>query len=145
MQLCGCVSFSVMAGNSYQNENTFLQKSYWVTFLRSASWCLFFIRPNTLLLCISLFCIFLLYRTDPQVEVHIRIYYYDKYEIVYSGNPCLSGGCAIVITTRKKSSSRLSGGYAIVITTGKKNSSRLSGGCAITTINVSNLNVTNLY
>ncbi len=32
-----------------------------------------FIRPNTLLLCIVLFCIFLLYRTDPQVEVQIRI------------------------------------------------------------------------
>jgi hypothetical protein len=75
------------------------------------------------------------------------------------------------ITTRKKSSSRLSGVWAIVITTGKKvlvaiiimtgkkSSSPLSGGCAIviTTgkkssshdfyvkLNVSNLNVTNLY
>ncbi len=75
----------------------------------------------------------------------------------------LSGGCPIVITTgTKKSSSRLSGGWAIVITTGKKSSSRLSGRCAITTIstmgpiyakssdfyaklNVSNLNVMNLY
>ncbi len=74
----------------------------------------------------------------------------------------LSGGCTIVITTEKKSSSRLSGGYTIVITTGKKSSSCLSGGCAITAIsttgpiyakssdfyaklNVSNLNVTNLY
>ncbi len=46
----------------------------------------------------------------------------------------LSGGCAIVITTGKKSSSHLSGGCTIVITTGKKSSSRLSGGCAITTI-----------
>jgi hypothetical protein len=61
-----------------------------------------------------------------------------------------SGGCAIVITTGIKSSSRLSGGFAIVITTErkkvlvvylvdarsllrpeKKSSSRLSGGCAI--------------
>ena len=71
-----------------------------------------------------------------------------------------SGGCAIVITTGKKSSSCLSGGCAIIITTGKKkvlviclagarlllflpqvrftrnhpifkNSSCLSGGCAI--------------
>ena len=40
---------------------------------------------------------------------------------------CLSGGCAIIITTGKKSSSHLSGGCAIVITTGKKSSSRLSG------------------
>ncbi len=63
---------------------------------------------------------------------------------------------------QKKNSSRLSGGCAIVIKTGKKSSSCLSGGCAITTIsttgpiyakssdfyaklNVSNLNVTNLY
>jgi hypothetical protein len=40
--------------------------------LLSDSWCVYFIRPNTLLLCIFLFCIFLLYRTDPQVEVQIR-------------------------------------------------------------------------
>ena len=33
---------------------------------------------------------------------------------------CLSGGCAIIITTGKKSSSHLSGGCAIIITTGKK-------------------------
>ena len=37
----------------------------------------------------------------------------------------LSGGCVIVITTGKKVL------VAIVITTGKKSSSRLSGGCAI--------------
>jgi hypothetical protein len=42
-----------------------------------------------LLLCIILFCIFLLYRTDPQVEVQIRILLKDKYEIVYTGNPTL--------------------------------------------------------
>ncbi len=40
----------------------------------------------------------------------------------------------IVITTGKKSSSRLSGGCAIIITTGKIISSRLSGGCAIITV-----------
>ncbi len=48
-------------------------------FLWSASRDVFFIRPNTLLLCIILFCIFLLYRTDPQVEVQIRILLKDKY------------------------------------------------------------------
>jgi hypothetical protein len=51
----------------------FYKKSYWVTLLWSASWCVYFIRPNTLLLCIFLFCIFLLYCKDPQVEVQIRI------------------------------------------------------------------------
>jgi hypothetical protein len=49
---------------------------------------------------------------------------------------------AIVITTGKKSSSRLSGGCAIVITTGKKSSNR----DFYAKLNVvSNLNVTNLY
>ncbi len=33
---------------------------------------------------------------------------------------CLSGGCAIVITTGKKNSSPLSGRCAIVVTTGKQ-------------------------
>ncbi len=49
------------------------KKSYWVTLLWSDSRCVYFVRPNTLLLCIFLFCIFLLYRTDPQVEVQTRI------------------------------------------------------------------------
>ncbi len=49
------------------------KKSYWVTLLWSDSQCVYFVRPNTLLLCIFLFCIFLLYRTDAQVEVQIRI------------------------------------------------------------------------
>jgi hypothetical protein len=61
----------------------FYKKSYWwVTFLWSTSRCLFFVRPNTLLLYIVLFCIYLLYHTDPQVEVQIRILLKDKYEIV---------------------------------------------------------------
>ncbi len=38
-----------------------------------------FIRTNTLLLCIFLFCIFLLYCADSQVEVQIRILLKDKY------------------------------------------------------------------
>ncbi len=40
---------------------------------------MYFKRPNTLLLCIFLFCIFLLYRADLQVEVQIRILLKDKY------------------------------------------------------------------
>ncbi len=74
---------------------------------------------------------------------------------------CLAGAQSL-LRPEKKGSSRLSGGCAIIITTGRISSSRLSGGCAITTIsttgptyakssdfytklNVSNLNVTNLY
>ncbi len=49
------------------------KKSYWVTLLWSDIRCVYFVRPNTCLLCIFLFCIFLLYRTDLQVEVQIRI------------------------------------------------------------------------
>jgi hypothetical protein len=49
----------------------------------------------------------------------VRNRYYDWKIKRYSR---LSGGCAIVITTKEKtSSSRLSGGFMIVITTGKKN------------------------
>ncbi len=33
-----------------------------------ASKCVYFVRSNTLLLCISLLCIYLLYRTDPQTH-----------------------------------------------------------------------------
>ncbi len=55
------------------------KKSYWVTLLWSASQCVYFVRPNTHLLCIFLFCIFLLYCTDPQVELQIRILLKDKY------------------------------------------------------------------
>ncbi len=55
------------------------KKSYWVTLFWSASQCVYFIRPNTLLMCIFLFCIFLLYHTDPQVEVQTRILLKDKY------------------------------------------------------------------
>ncbi len=55
----------------------------------------------------------------------------------------LSGRCAIVIMYdwKKKCSSCLSGGCGIVITTGKKSSSR----DFYAKLNVSNLNVTNLY
>ncbi len=56
-----------------------MKKSYWVTLLWSASWCVYFVRPKTLLLSIFLFCIFLFYHTDPQVEVQIRILLKDKY------------------------------------------------------------------
>jgi hypothetical protein len=56
----------------------FSKKSYWVLLLSSASQCVYLIKPNTLLLCIFLFCIFLLYRADSQVEVQIRILLKEK-------------------------------------------------------------------
>ncbi len=67
--------------------------SYWVTLSWSASQCVYFIKPNTLLLIIFLFCIFLLYRADPPVEVQIRILLKDKYVKLFknanTGNPTL--------------------------------------------------------
>ncbi len=44
--------------------------SYLVSLIEreSASKCVYFVRSNTLLLCISLLCIYLLYHTDPQTH-----------------------------------------------------------------------------
>jgi hypothetical protein len=47
MQLCSCVSFLVVAGNSSQNENTFLQKNLiGLLYYDPIAMCVF-IRPNT--------------------------------------------------------------------------------------------------
>jgi hypothetical protein len=76
MHLCGCVSFLVVAGNSSQNEKNllisyeqFLRRNFIGLLYYDPLADVYFVRPNTLLLCIFLFCVFLLYRTDPQVEV----------------------------------------------------------------------------
>ncbi len=58
------------------------KKSNWVTLLWSASQCVYFVRPTTLLLCVSLFCIFLLYLTDPQTHSHcIKMWRYVSHKI----------------------------------------------------------------
>ncbi len=59
-------------------EHVSTKKSYWVTlFDPIADVCI--IRPTTLLHCIFLFCIFLLYCADLQFEVQMRILPKDKY------------------------------------------------------------------
>jgi hypothetical protein len=58
---------------------TFCKKdSYLVCLIvrESASKCVYFVRSNTLLLCISLLCIYLLYRTDPQTH---RLDHFTKF------------------------------------------------------------------
>ncbi len=69
-------------------------------------------------------------------------FYYDRKKKVQV--VCLAG-CAVVsvllLRPEKKGSSRLSGGCAIVITTGNKSYSRVF----YAKLNVSNLNVMNLY
>ncbi len=78
MQFC---QFFGCGGKKFSKwEHISTKKSYWVTLLWSDSQCVCFIRPNTLLLCIFLFCIFLLYRPDSQVEVQIRILLKNKYK-----------------------------------------------------------------
>jgi hypothetical protein len=50
---------------------TVFKKDSYLVFLierESACKCVYFVRSNTLLLCISLLCIYLLYRTDPQTH-----------------------------------------------------------------------------
>ncbi len=89
----------------------------------------------------------------------MRDRYYDQKK---KSSSRLSGGCAIVIKTGKKNLVVCLAGAQSLLRPEKKSSSRLSGGCVITTIsttgpidakssnfyaklNVSNLNVTNLY
>ncbi len=69
---------------------SFYKKSYWVTLLWTDSQCVYFVRPDTLLLCIFLFCIFLLYRTDPQVEVQIRILLKETGIVSKTGTPAIT-------------------------------------------------------
>ncbi len=78
LQLCSCVSFLVLAGNSPQNENTFLQKNLigLLYYDPLADVCIY--KTKHSLLCIFLFWIFLLYRTDLHIEVQIRIILKDK-------------------------------------------------------------------
>jgi hypothetical protein len=68
-QLCHCVSFLVAAGNSFWLHVS-KKDSYLVSLIEreSASKCVYFIRSNNRLLCISLHCIYLLYLTDLQTH-----------------------------------------------------------------------------
>ncbi len=77
VRLCQFFGYGGKYFSKWEHDST--KKSYWVTLLWSDSQCVYFIRPNTLLLCIFLFCIFLLYPADSQVEVQIRILLKEKY------------------------------------------------------------------
>jgi hypothetical protein len=68
-------SCAIVSGFWLQREIVFgcavsKKDSYWVSLMEreSASKYVYFVRSNTLLLCISLLCIYLLYRTDPQTN-----------------------------------------------------------------------------
>ncbi len=68
-QLCCCVSFwlrrEIVFGCTVSKKD-----SYLVSLIEreSASKCVYIVRSNSLLLCISLLCIYLLYPTDPQTH-----------------------------------------------------------------------------
>ncbi len=81
IQLCDCVSFLVVVGNSSQNENmSFLQKDLigLLCYDPLANVCIS--QDLTLFYSVSFFFLFLLYHADPQVEVQIRILLKDKYK-----------------------------------------------------------------
>ena len=101
IQLWSCVSFLVLAGNSFwcyirtqctilnscavlsvfwlwreivlKMRTRFYKKNLLRYFIMIRQPMCVFLRPNTLLLCIFLFFIFLLYCTDLHIEVQIRI------------------------------------------------------------------------
>ncbi len=76
---CGGKMFSKWEQLLISYEQFLKKISYWVALLWSASWCVYFVRSNTLLLCIFLSYIFCFYRTDLQAEVQIRMLLKDKY------------------------------------------------------------------
>ncbi len=76
---CAVVSVFWLWRDIFQNENTIVQKILMGYFIMIRQPMCVFIRPNTLLLCIFLFCIFLLYHTDLHVEVQSRILLKNKY------------------------------------------------------------------
>ncbi len=61
-----------------------------------------------------------LFQLRPEIKRYSRLSVVTPFQIPLEKKQKY-GGCSIVITTEKKSSSRLSGGCMIVITTGKKN------------------------
>ncbi len=62
------------------------KKSQWVTLLWSASQCVYFVRPKTLLLCIFLFCTFLLYALINKLKYKSKYYLWINMWIVSNAN-----------------------------------------------------------
>ncbi len=79
IQLCRCVRFLVVVGKGLKIRILSTKKILLGYFIMICQPMWYFNRHNTFLLCTILFCIFLLYRADPQVGVQIRILLKDKY------------------------------------------------------------------
>ncbi len=78
-----------MAGNSSQNEDTFLQKNLIELLFYDPLANVCFLWDLTLSYSVSLY--FVYFSCTPQIHKlkFISEYYYDKCEIVYTGNPVL--------------------------------------------------------
>ncbi len=85
--MCGCVIFWLWWEIFLKMRTLFdflwavsTKKIYWVTLLWSASRCVYFIRPTTLLLCIFLFCIYI--SCTPQIhKLKFKSEYYFRINI----------------------------------------------------------------
>jgi hypothetical protein len=67
---CAVVTVFLVRGEIVFGCTVSKKDSYSISLIEreSASKCVYFVRSNTLLLCISLLCIYLVYRTDPQTH-----------------------------------------------------------------------------
>jgi len=78
IQLCGCVSFSVMAGNSSLNENTFLQKNLIGLLFYDLLVDVCFFKDLTLFYSVSLYFVYFSCTAQIHKLKFISEYYYDK-------------------------------------------------------------------
>ncbi len=78
-----------MAGNSSQNENTFQQKKIIGLLFYDLLADVCFLSDLTLFISVSLYFVYFSCTSQIHKLKFISDYYYDKYEIMYTGNPAL--------------------------------------------------------
>ncbi len=78
-----------MAGNSSQNEDTFLQKNLIGFYFYDPLADVCISQDLTLFYSVSLYFVYFSCTAQIHKLKFISEYYYDKYEIVYTGNPAL--------------------------------------------------------
>jgi hypothetical protein len=78
-----------MAGNSSQNENTFLQKNLIGLLFNDLLADFYFLYDLTLFYSVSIYFVYFSCTAQINKLKFISEYYYDKYKIKYTGNPAL--------------------------------------------------------
>jgi hypothetical protein len=78
-----------MAGNSSQNDNTFLQKNLIGLLFYDLLADVCFLYNLTLFYSVSLYFVYFSCTAQIHKLKFISEYYYDKYEIMYTSNPAL--------------------------------------------------------